>query len=80
MKRKNVADELVEAMREAAAIAKGETEPAAVHKFPLPLEVDVRAVRALAGQSLRGGLRLTRVLCRIGSRGGGGRIARHGPI
>ncbi len=51
MKRKNVADELVAAMREAAAIAKGETEPAAVHQFPLPLEVDVRAVRAATGLS-----------------------------
>ena len=51
MKRKNVADELVAAMREAAAIAKGEAEPAAVHQFPLPLEVDVRAVRAATGLS-----------------------------
>jgi putative transcriptional regulator len=51
MKRKNVADELVEAMREAAAIAQGEVEPAAVHKFPLPLEVDVRAGRAATGLS-----------------------------
>src|ERR1035437_4573124 len=51
MKRKNVADELVVAMREAAAIAQGEAEPAAVHQFPLPLEVDVRAVRAATGLS-----------------------------
>jgi putative transcriptional regulator len=51
MKRKNVADELVAAMREAAAIAKGDAEPAAVHQFPLPLEVDVRAVRAATGLS-----------------------------
>jgi putative transcriptional regulator len=51
MKRKNVADELVEAMREAAAIAQGEAEPAAVHQFPLPLDVDVRAVRAGTGLS-----------------------------
>jgi putative transcriptional regulator len=51
MKRKNVADELVEAMREAAAIAQGKAEPTAVHKFPLPLEVDVRAVRAATGLS-----------------------------
>ena len=51
MKRTNVADELVEAMREAAAIAQGEAEPAAVHKFPLPLDVDVRAVRAATGLS-----------------------------
>jgi putative transcriptional regulator len=51
MKRKNVADDLVEAMREAAAIAQGEAEPAAVHQYPLPLEVDVRAVRAGSGLS-----------------------------
>jgi putative transcriptional regulator len=46
-----VADDLVEAMREAAAIAQGEAEPAAVHQYPLPLEVDVRAVRAGSGLS-----------------------------
>jgi len=51
MKRKNVADELVEAMREAAAIAQGEAEPAAVHQFALPLDVDVWAVRAGTGLS-----------------------------
>ena len=51
MKRKNVADELVVAMREAAAIAQGETKPAAVHQFPLALDVDVRAVRAATGLS-----------------------------
>jgi len=46
MKRKSAADELVEAMREAAAVAQREAEPAAVHRFPLPLDVDVRAIRA----------------------------------
>ena len=51
MKRKNVADELVEAMREAAEIAEGNVKPAAVHQFPLPLDVDVRAVRAETGLS-----------------------------
>jgi putative transcriptional regulator len=51
MSRKNVAGELVDAMREAAAIAKGEAAPAAVHRFPLPLEVDVRAVRKATGLS-----------------------------
>jgi putative transcriptional regulator len=51
MKRKNVANELVAAIREAAAIAKGEAKPAAVHQFPLPLEVDVRAVQAATGLS-----------------------------
>jgi putative transcriptional regulator len=51
MKRKNVSGELVEAMREAAAFARGKAKPAAVHHYPLPLEVDVRAVRAATGLS-----------------------------
>jgi putative transcriptional regulator len=51
MKQTNVADELVEAMRDVAAIAQGEAEPAAVHTFPLRLDVDVRAVRAATGLS-----------------------------
>jgi len=51
MKRNNVSNELVEAMREAAAIAQGESAPAATHHFPLPLDVDVRAVRAATGLS-----------------------------
>lgn len=51
MKRKNVADEVVEAMREAAGIALGEVKPAAMHQFPLPLDVNVRAVRAATGMS-----------------------------
>jgi hypothetical protein len=45
MKRKNVASEIVEAMREAAAIAKGEAKPAALRVFPLPRDVDVGAAR-----------------------------------
>jgi len=40
MKRKNVANELVEAVREAAAIAQSETAPAATHRTPLPLDID----------------------------------------
>src|SRR5208283_2805889 len=51
MKRKNIGDELVEAMREVAAIAQGEAQPAAVHQFPLSLDVDVRAVRVGTGLS-----------------------------
>jgi putative transcriptional regulator len=51
MMRKNVAGELVEAMREAAAIAQGKAKPVAVREFPLPLDVDVRAVRAETGLS-----------------------------
>jgi putative transcriptional regulator len=51
MKRRNVADELVEAMREATQIAEGRAKPTAVHNILLPLEVDVRAVRAATGLS-----------------------------
>lgn len=51
MKRKNIANELVEAMREAAAIAEGKAKPATVHQVPLPLDVDVRSVRAATGLS-----------------------------
>src|SRR5579863_9620004 len=51
MKRKNVAEDLVAAMREAAAISQGKAEPAAVHHYPLPPEIDVRAVRAATGLS-----------------------------
>ncbi|MGA9670796.1 MAG: CopG family antitoxin [Terracidiphilus sp.] len=43
MKRKNVANELVEAMREAAAIAQGEALPSATHNIPLPSEAEERA-------------------------------------
>jgi putative transcriptional regulator len=38
-------------MREAAGIALGEAKPAAVHQFPLALDVDVRAVRTATGLS-----------------------------
>lgn len=51
MKRTNVANELVESMREAAAIAKGRRKAAAIHTFRLPPEVDVRALRASLGLS-----------------------------
>jgi putative transcriptional regulator len=50
MKRKNGGDKLVAAIRKAAAIARGEAEPA-VDQVRLPLEVDVRAVRAATGLS-----------------------------
>jgi hypothetical protein len=46
IKRKNLAGELVEATREAASISQGESAPAATHRFPLPIDVDVRAVGA----------------------------------
>jgi hypothetical protein len=38
MKRKNVADEFMEAMREVAEIAAGRIEPAKVHHFPKPAD------------------------------------------
>jgi hypothetical protein len=64
-------------MREAAEITQGHAEPAATHSIPLPLDVDVRAVRAATGLSRvssPGGLHSTREPCRIGSRGGVVRI------
>jgi len=51
MKRRNVGDEIVESMREAVAIARGEVEPSRVHRFPLPLPVNVRDVRKQTGLS-----------------------------
>jgi putative transcriptional regulator len=51
MRRKNVANELVEAMHEAARIAEGVAEPAKVHRILSPLDVDVRSVRAATGLS-----------------------------
>lgn len=51
MKRKNVAAELVDSMREAVAIASGQKAAAAMRSFPIPPEVDVRAVRAATGLS-----------------------------
>ena len=51
MKREDVTGEVLEAMREAVEIAEGTAKPAAVHQFPLPLDVDVRAVRAATGMS-----------------------------
>jgi putative transcriptional regulator len=51
MKRKNVASELMQSLREAADIADGKAAPAAIHHIPLLKEVDVRAVRAATGLS-----------------------------
>lgn len=51
MKRKNIANELIESLREAAEIAEGRRSPAAVHHIPLVGDVDVRAVRAATGLS-----------------------------
>jgi putative transcriptional regulator len=51
VKRRNVSDEIVESMREALAIARGEIEPARVHHIALPLTVDVREVRKQTGLS-----------------------------
>jgi putative transcriptional regulator len=51
MKRKNVAADVVDAMREAAEIAEGKRMAAAVRTFPQLPEIDVRAVRAATGLS-----------------------------
>ena len=50
-KKVNVADELVAAMQEAAAIAREEVQPARVRHYPILLEIDVRSVRAETGLS-----------------------------
>ena len=49
--RKNLGDELVEAMGEALAIAKGELQPAAVYHVEVVQDVDVRALRTRLGMS-----------------------------
>ena len=54
MKRKNIANELVASMREAAEIAERKIAPAAVHHIPLVEDIDVRAVRAATGLSRAG--------------------------
>jgi len=51
MKRKNVAGELVEAMREAAAIAEGKVKPARVTTFKPSLALDIRQIRLATGLS-----------------------------
>jgi putative transcriptional regulator len=51
MKRKNVASEFVEAMREAAAIAKGEVKPARVTKFKPSIALEIRQIRLFTGLS-----------------------------
>jgi putative transcriptional regulator len=44
-------EDLIEAMQEAAAIAKGEILPAAVHHVPVLPDIDVRAIRESTGLS-----------------------------
>jgi putative transcriptional regulator len=51
MKRKNVASELVEAMREAAAIANGEVKPARVTTFKPSIALEIRQIRLATGLS-----------------------------
>jgi putative transcriptional regulator len=51
MKRKNVADEFVEAMREAAAIAEGKVKPAHVTTFKPSLALEIRKIRLATGLS-----------------------------
>jgi putative transcriptional regulator len=51
MKRKNVADEFVEAMREAAEISAGRAKPARIRQYPIASDLDVSLVRAATGLS-----------------------------
>ena len=51
MKRKNVAGELIKAMREAAAIAKGEVKPARVTTFKPSIALEIRQIRLATGLS-----------------------------
>lgn len=51
MKRKNVASELIEAMREAAAIAEGKAKPARVTSFKPSLALEIRKIRLATGLS-----------------------------
>jgi len=48
---KNVADELLEAMGEMLAHAKGEPVPVIVHQVKVSPDIDVRAIRAKLGLS-----------------------------
>jgi putative transcriptional regulator len=49
---RNVAEDLVQSMREAVAIARGEMDPARVHRVAVERdEVDVRAIRGRLGLS-----------------------------
>jgi putative transcriptional regulator len=51
MKRKNVAEELIEAMREAAAIAEGKVKPARVTTLKPSLGLEIRQIRLATGLS-----------------------------
>jgi len=51
MKRKNVAGELVDAMREAAAIAEGKIKPARVTTFKPSIALEIRQIRLATGLS-----------------------------
>jgi putative transcriptional regulator len=51
MKRKNVAGELIEAMREAAVIAEGKAKPARVTTFKPSIGLEIRRIRLATGLS-----------------------------
>jgi len=51
MKRKNVTGELIEAMREAAAIAEGKAKPARVTTFRPSIALEIRKIRLATGLS-----------------------------
>ncbi len=51
MTQSSVGNEFVESMREALAIARGETEPSRVHHVPVTMALNVREVRRRTGLS-----------------------------
>jgi putative transcriptional regulator len=51
MKRKNVTNEFIEAMREAAEIAEGKIKPARVTKFKPSIATEIRLIRIETGLS-----------------------------
>jgi len=51
MKRKNVSSELIEAMREAVAIAEGKIKPARVTTFKPSIALEIREIRLATGLS-----------------------------
>lgn len=51
MKRKSIGPELIESMKEAAAIAKGEVKPARVTKFKPSIALEIRQIRLATGLS-----------------------------
>lgn len=51
VKRKNIGSELIESMKEAVAIAKGEVKPARVTTFKPSIALEIRKIRLATGLS-----------------------------